>query len=186
MSNTSKGIGQDRLAGIHGSKYMPAATYNNQRAYAFIAQEDTTITGLSGGDGSIPQVINTGAVRAAALTTPISGATIGQYNNVAYTGGSGSGLVLNITVTGAAAGVVTVINAGTGYVIGDVITVTAGELGTGSGPEITLAYQDFGIDYLTSQSLGSATLKQGTLITAPQGETFKTVIVATGSVIAYS
>jgi hypothetical protein len=187
MSNTSKGIGQDRLVGIFGSKYMPAATYNNQRIYAFIAQEDSTqFSALSGGDESVPQVINTGTVRAAAITTAISGATIGQYNNVAYTGGSGSGLVLNITVTGAATGVVTVINAGTGYVIGDVITVTAGELVTGSGPVITLAYQDFGLDYLTSQSLATVNLNKGALITAPQGETFKTLIVATGSLIAYS
>jgi|TARA_R110000850_G_C9701212_1_gene440134 hypothetical protein len=188
MSNTSKGIGQDRLVGIFGSKYLPVATYNNQRAYAFIVQEDSTsISALSGGDESMPQVINTGSVRAAALTTAISSGTTGQYNNVAYTGGTGTGLVLNITVTGATTGVVTVINAGTGYVIGDVITVTAAELGAGSGgPVITLAYQDFGIDYLTAQSLGSVTLSKGALIAAPQGETFKTIIVATGSIIAYS
>ena len=186
MANTSKGIAPDRLTGIFGSQYLPAATYNNQRFYAFIAQEDTIFTALSGGDASIPQVIKEGAVRAAALTTAISGATVGQYNGVAYTGGSGTGLVLNIAVTGATAGVVTVINQGTGYVVGDVITVTANELGTGSaGPVITLAYQDFGTDFLTSIGLGGVTLKQGALITAPDGETFKTIIVESGKVIGY-
>jgi hypothetical protein len=187
MSNTSKGIGQNRLEGVFGSKYMPAATYNSQRLYAFIVQEDTVISALSGGDESIPQVIKKGEVRAAALTTAISGAIVGQYNNVAYTGGTGTGLVLNITVTGETAGDVVVISSGTGYVVGDVITVSSTELGAESdGPAITLAYQDFGTDYLLDQALGSVTLKQGALIVAPQGELFKTIIVASGSVIAYS
>jgi hypothetical protein len=37
MSNTSKGIGQDRLAGIFGSKYLAATTvHTTLNAYAFI------------------------------------------------------------------------------------------------------------------------------------------------------
>lgn len=100
MSNTSKGIGQDRLVGIFGSKYLAATTVHTAlNAYAFIVQEDTVIALIAGGDGSIAAT---------------------------------------------------------------------------------------GINYLTDQALGSVTLKQGALITAPQGELFQNITITSGSVIAYS
>tara|TARA_R110000803_G_scaffold40214_2_gene86677 strand:+ start:1372 stop:1674 length:303 start_codon:yes stop_codon:yes gene_type:complete len=100
MSNTSKGIGQDRLAGIFGSKYLAATTvHTTLNAYAFIVQEDTVMALIAGGDGS-------------------TAAT--------------------------------------------------------------------GVDYLATQALGSVTLKQGALITAPQGELFQNITITSGSVIAYS
>jgi len=52
MANTSKGIAPDRLTGIFGSQYI-AATDTDLRIYAFIAQEDTIITGIKGGDASL-------------------------------------------------------------------------------------------------------------------------------------
>ena len=100
MSNTSKGIGQDRLAGIFGSKYLAATTvHTTLNAYAFIVQEDTVMSLIAGGDGS-------------------TAAT--------------------------------------------------------------------GVNYLTAQSLAAVTLKQGALITAPQGELFQNITITSGSVIAYS
>ena len=49
MSNTSKGIGQDRLVGIFGSKYLVAtAVHTSLNAYAFIVQEDTVISLIAG------------------------------------------------------------------------------------------------------------------------------------------
>ena len=52
MANTSKGIAPDRLTGIFGSQYI-AATATGLMIYAFIAQEDTVITVIKGGDASI-------------------------------------------------------------------------------------------------------------------------------------
>lgn len=99
MSSTSKGIGQDRLVGIFGSKYLVASTAHTAlNAYAFIVQEDTVIALIAGGDGS-------------------TAAT--------------------------------------------------------------------GVNYLVAQSLGTYTLKQGALITAPQGELFQNITLTSGSVIVY-
>ena len=52
MASTSKGIAPDRLTGIFGSQYI-AATATGLRIYAFIAQEDTIITAIKGGDASL-------------------------------------------------------------------------------------------------------------------------------------
>jgi hypothetical protein len=99
MSNTSKGIVQDRLVGIFGSKYLAATiVHTSLNAYAFIVQEDTVISLIAGGSASTAAV---------------------------------------------------------------------------------------DIDYLTTQSLSDVTLKQGALITAPQGELFQNITITSGSVIAY-
>ena len=98
MSNTSKGIVQDRLVGIFGSQYIPTGAVATLNAYAFIVQEDTIISDLMGGDAS-----------------------------------------------------------------------------TGAG----------NINYLSDQFLSGVTLKQGALITAPQGELFQDMTITSGSVIAY-
>lgn len=60
--------------------------------------------------------------------------TNGTYSGVSLTGGRGSGATANITVSGAKVTAVTLVNAGTGYVIGDVLSATAASIGgTGSG-----------------------------------------------------
>jgi hypothetical protein len=98
MSNTSKGIGQDRLTGIFGSQYVPTGATSSLNAYAFIVHEDCEISALTGGD-----------------------ATIAATN----------------------------------------------------------------INYFSTQQLSGVTLKQGALITSPQGELFQNITITSGSVIAY-
>jgi hypothetical protein len=101
MSRTSKGIGQDRLVGIFGSKYLAEASeteYIGVDAFALVVQEDTVFYNILGGDET-----------------------------------------------------------------------------TSEGS----------IDYMASQLLSGVTVKQGALITAPQGELFKTIGITSGSVIAY-
>ena len=55
MASMTKGIDPDRLVGIFGCEYLAssATPYTNKRIYAFIAQEDTVLTALTGGDISI-------------------------------------------------------------------------------------------------------------------------------------
>ena len=53
MASMTKGIDPDRLVGIFGCEYLGAAAHTNKRIYAFIAQEDTVLTALTGGDISI-------------------------------------------------------------------------------------------------------------------------------------
>lgn len=58
----------------------------------------------------------------------------GTYNGVALTGGSGSGATANITVAGNAVTQVVLVNKGTGYKAGDILSAAAATIGTsGSG-----------------------------------------------------
>lgn len=91
-----------------------------------------------------PLLLNTGSgTLTSSITTPLSGGGNGTYAPT-FTGGSGTGLVLTATVNSQITVSVGVTTAGTGYVVGDVITVTAGQLGGSSvGPVITLTEANF-------------------------------------------
>lgn len=52
----------------------------------------------------------------------------GVYNDVAFSGGSGSGFIGKVTVVNGQATVVEIVNGGTGYVAGDTLTSIAGQL----------------------------------------------------------
>lgn len=66
--------------------------------------------------------------------------TTGTYGGVSLTGGSGSGATANITVSGGAVTAVAVLNPGTQYVTGDVLSASAASIGgTGSGFSVPIA-----------------------------------------------
>jgi len=70
------------------------------------------------------------------LTISNPGANIvdGVYNNVAFSGGAGTGFIAKVTVVGGVATVVEIVNGGTGYVSGNTLTSVVGELlDNGSG-----------------------------------------------------
>lgn len=70
--------------------------------------------------------------------------TNGTYSNVILTGGSGSGAVANITVSGGAVTAVTIVSSGSGYFIGDALTTQAQYIGgTGSGFTWTVTALNF-------------------------------------------
>jgi hypothetical protein len=53
MASKSKGVNPSRLIGTFGSEYLVAVTaHTDVNAYAFIVQEDTIISVLTGGDAS--------------------------------------------------------------------------------------------------------------------------------------
>ena len=60
-----------------------------------------------------------------------TGYTKGTYSNVSLTGGTGTGATANIVVSGGGVLSVTFVNAGTGYIVGDVLTATG--IGGGTG-----------------------------------------------------
>ncbi len=65
--------------------------------------------------------------------------TNGRYEDVALTGGSGSGAVASIIVEGGAVTVVIASNEGSGYVVGNVLSANAANIGgTGSGFTFTI------------------------------------------------
>lgn len=74
------------------------------------------------------------------LGTPTGGTlyTNGNYENVALTGGSGSGATANINITGGSVTSVTLTNGGSFYLLGDTLSVSSADVGgTGSGFSIT-------------------------------------------------
>jgi hypothetical protein len=108
----------------------------------------TEFTGLAATDQSdsvdvVPepasqtQVINLAATAGQAGAGAITAGTLytnGTYTNVPLTGGTGSGAVATIVVSGGGVTAVTLTNRGTGYVSGDSLSASAASIGgTGSG-----------------------------------------------------
>jgi hypothetical protein len=90
-----------------------------------------------------PSLLNKGGSLTSSITTPLASGTAGTYTPT-FTGGSGNGLTLSAVVTDATNVSVNIVSPGTGYAIGDVITINNGQLGSGSQkPVITLKASDF-------------------------------------------
>jgi hypothetical protein len=147
------------------TKYFPTYLYENERIYV---KPDSINSGVSVNYlrkpkdprwgysvGSLGQYIydptvygeallNTGTnTLTSSITTGLTGGTLGTYTPT-YTGGSGTGLVISANVTTATNVTLSVTTAGTGYVVGDVIEITALQLGVGStAVQITLQASDF-------------------------------------------
>jgi hypothetical protein len=94
MTSRGKGIDPNRLTGTFGSKYLNAVAHTGVNAYAFIAQEDTVITVLLGGDAS------TGVATDNYLTSmALSGVTLKQGALIQAPAGE---LFQSITITSGA------------------------------------------------------------------------------------
>ena len=90
-----------------------------------------------------PNLLNNGGVLSNYAGLGSTG-VVGTYNAVTYTGGSGTNLVINAVVNTTSTVTFTVATPGTGYVVGDQIVITAGQLGVGSNAvTITLTSADF-------------------------------------------
>lgn len=147
------------------TKYFPTYLYENERIYV---KPDSINSGVSVNYlrkpkdprwgysvGTLGQYIydptvygeallNTGInTLTSSITTGLTVGTIGTYTP-SYTGGSGTGLVISANVTTPTNVTLSVTTAGTGYVVGEVIEITAGQLGGGStAVQITLQASDF-------------------------------------------
>ncbi len=98
---------------------------------------DTTVYGAN--------LLNNGGVLSSYTGLGTTG-VVGTYNAVTYTGGTGTNLVINAVVNTTSTVTFTVATPGSGYVVGDQIVVTAGQLGAGSNDvTITLTAADFNL-----------------------------------------
>ena len=98
-----------------------------------------------------------------------SGYTNGTYLNVPLTGGSGSGAVANIVVSGNAVTSVTLTQGGSGYVVGDTLSAAASTIG-GAGTAFSIPVATIG------NALGTSWL----------GDNFDTVLLYGSLVEAYT
>ena len=131
---------------------------------------DTALPNLGRSNGQYPRVfqyplmIGSTSIQSIRTLGSITGGTLytdGDYYNVPTvntTSINGSGATFNVTISGNTVTAVTLVSGGSGYSIGDVLTVDASYLGgTGSGFEIdvaalsgyTLWQHEFGVDELT-------------------------------------
>jgi hypothetical protein len=97
-----------------------------------------------------PNLLNTGVGSlTSSITTDASGATDGTYTGkpgvtAGYTtSGSGTGLTITVTILGGVATVVTINTAGTGFEIGDTITIANTVIGGASNLIIKLTAANF-------------------------------------------
>ena len=98
----------------------------------------------------------TGRVLTLAAPLPGSGYTNGSYINVPLTGGAGTGAMANIVIAGGIVTSVSLVNGGSGYVGGNVLSAAAGKL----GGTVTVA---FSVNVATT---GNAVADQGYVRTA--------------------
>ncbi len=142
---------------------FPTYLYENERLYVrpisiinninvdYLKKPDNVRWGYSVGslgqyiyDSTVygDSLLNTGTGTLTSSTAAITDGVIGTYTP-AYSGGSGTGLVLSANVTSATAVEISVTTAGTGYVVGDVITIAGGIITTSNPVTITLRASDF-------------------------------------------
>lgn len=89
-----------------------------------------------------------GIVNAGAGYTPTAAGSSVTYAAVALTGGTGTGATANITVTGGMVSAVVLVNKGTGYAAGDILTAAVANIGTtGTGFNATVASVNEGGTY---------------------------------------
>lgn len=80
--------------------------------------------------------------------------TAGTYNGILPTGGSGSGLKVNVVVDGSGAATVTLVNGGKDYAAAETLTVTDAQLGGGGAANLTFNVATIG----TGDAAGATTL----------------------------
>ena len=147
------------------TKYFPTYLYENERLYVkpnginsgvsvnYLRKPTDPRWGYSVGtlgqyiyDPTVygEALLNTGInTLTSSITASLVGGILGTYTPT-YTGGSGTGLVISANVTTDTNVTLSITTAGTGYVVGDVIEITALQLGGTSTPvQITLQASDF-------------------------------------------
>lgn len=120
--------------------FGPQYTYPNELSFILGPTPDSSY-GVELHYFFYPESIVQGMVKT--LSTVITGGTVytnGVYANVPLTGGSGTGAIGTITVSGNAVTAVTITNGGNFYVVGNTLSASNSYLGgTGSGFSCTVA-----------------------------------------------
>jgi hypothetical protein len=104
------------------------------------AQIGQLITGTGIPANTTVSTLTTNGLRTLGALTGGSAYTNGTYSGVALTGGSGFSATANITVSGGAVTVVTLVNTGAGYTLVDALSAAAATIGgTGAGFSVAVS-----------------------------------------------
>ena len=116
--------------------------------------------------GTTIQAIQSSGIETLGAITPGAGYADGVYPDVPLTGGSGFGATADITVAGGVVTVVTLVEPGAGYEVGDVLSADDSELGGLGGAGFSIPVTDLWLMVIT--------LSQAPTATDTQDLTFKT------------
>jgi len=142
----------DTFTTVSGRNTLYLDTYNTQVVLRQV------ISGLTIASGTTVSLISSSGIKTLGAITGGSLYTNGTYTGVALTGGSGVNATANITVSGGAVTVVTIVNVGAGYVIGNVLSATAASIGgTGSGFSVPISAIYAQIITMSAAATGSGT-----------------------------
>jgi hypothetical protein len=112
---------------VNGSEFLFSDTYN-------VDIDDRLVvsgTGITAGTTVVS--ITSSNVKTLGSITPGSGYANNTYTDVPLTGGSGFLATANITIAGGVVTVVTIVDRGAGYQVGDVLSADDADLGGGGG-----------------------------------------------------
>lgn len=127
VTTVEEEVFQDTFTTVNGSVYLNTATYYGD---AIVGQ---VISGDNIPAGTTVTAVRTSGIRTLGTITGGSGYTNNTYNNVPFTTGSGFSGTANIVVSGGAVTSVTIVNPGSAYQVGDVLSVNNATLGGGAG-----------------------------------------------------
>jgi hypothetical protein len=137
---------------VSGRNTLYLDTYNTQVVLRQV------ISGLTIASGTTVTLISSSGIKTLGAITGGTLYTNGTYTGVALTGGSGVNATANITVSGGSVTVVTIVNVGAGYVIGNVLSATAATIGgTGSGFSVPVSDIYAQIITMSTAATGSGT-----------------------------
>jgi hypothetical protein len=93
-----------------------------------------------------------GTISTTTITNAGTGYTNGNYNAVPLTGGSGTGAIVNVVISGGVlSSIALIVNPGANYQEGEILSVNSGDVGgTGSGIQITIGIHQFGLEVFAS------------------------------------
>jgi hypothetical protein len=126
--------------------------------------------GYGNGEVTVGSVNSLGWVESfSAFIQPTSGFSVnGQYSNVALTGGTGTGATANVYVSDGVIQPITMLNTGTGYVAGDVLTLsnTGINVGIGSGATVQVVSVKYN-PWVMQRTSDASTVAQLAIATVP-------------------
>jgi hypothetical protein len=112
---------------VSGSEMLFLDTYNT------VLEDRMVVSGTGIPDDTTIVTITSSNIKTLGAITPGSGYADGSYTDVPLTGGLGFNATADITVAGGVITVVTIVDRGAGYVIGDALSADDADLGGGGG-----------------------------------------------------